>query len=123
MWLKGTQIFIHVERNTIMRLKWWDYTKVDTSSKSLFSALPGVHKSGAEKLEYWPKFLGKHSQKSQTLQNFNFITSCVPEKLLSLPLAIKVLRFPKGFSLIPQRDLVRVDTPCDDGLSPSSVKS
>ena len=57
-----------------------------------------------------PKFLGDMPKKSQTSQNFNFVTSCLPENFQSLPIPSKIFRFPEEFCFSLETILLRVET-------------
>ena len=68
-------------------------------------ALPCVNKSPYEYLEYRPDFGGDIPKKSQTSQNFNFITSCLQEIFPSLLIPDKIFRFLVQFLLFLPKQL------------------
>ena len=71
---------------------------------------PLVNKGPLGNLEYHPEFLGVFP-KIWNLRNFNFITSCLLENFLSLPIPGKILRYPEECCFSPEPAFFWVDTP------------
>ena len=84
------------------------YPGGDSSNKCCLSRTMCKQKSSKKNWNIIPNFWETFLKKSQTSQNFTFITSCLPENFPILLIPSKVFRFSEEFVFLPQQPFLEL---------------